>query len=100
MTTAAVELIGAVCKRLSWSQYLYYVKHFVHILQTGLTEQKLAVRYTLCAIVCLCRLLNIFLFKTSMLCCCSLLVTVLEAFHFDHQTLSKEVEAAKNRMTG
>ncbi|KAA0720706.1 Small subunit processome component 20 -like protein [Triplophysa tibetana] len=72
MTTAAVELIGAVCKRLSWSQYLYYVKHFVHILQMGLTEQKLAV---------------------------SLLVTVLEAFHFDHQTLTKEVEAAKNRTT-
>ncbi|KAI7792184.1 putative small subunit processome component 20-like protein [Triplophysa rosa] len=72
MTTAAVELIGAVCKRLSWSQYLYYVKQFVHILQMGLTEQKLAV---------------------------SLLVTVLEAFHFDHHTLSKEVDAAKNRTT-
>lgn len=27
----------------------------------------------------------------------SLLVTVLESFHFDHQTLSREMEAAKAR---
>ncbi|XP_051974584.1 small subunit processome component 20 homolog [Xyrauchen texanus] len=72
MTTAAVDLIGAVCKRLTWSKYLFYLKHFVHVLQTGLAEQKLAV---------------------------SLLVTVLEAFHFDHETLSKEIEAAKARKT-
>lgn len=72
MTTATVELIGAVCRRLTWSKYLFYLKHFVHVLHTGITEQKLAV---------------------------SLLVTVLEAFHFDYKTLSKEIEAAKNRKT-
>lgn len=44
MTTAAVEVIGAVCKRLTWSKYLYYLKHFIHVLQTGIVEQKLAVR--------------------------------------------------------
>ncbi|XP_075932289.1 small subunit processome component 20 homolog [Anarhichas minor] len=70
MILASVEIVGAVCRRLTWSKYLYYLKHFVHILQTGQTEQKLAV---------------------------SLLVTVLEAFHFDHQTLSREMEAAKAR---
>ncbi|XP_036433359.1 small subunit processome component 20 homolog [Colossoma macropomum] len=70
MTSAAVEVVGAVCKRLTWSKYLYYLKHFIHVLHVGLAEQKLAV---------------------------SLLVTVLEAFHFDHETLSKEVEAAKNK---
>uniref|UniRef100_A0A4W4DWA7 UTP20 small subunit processome component n=1 Tax=Electrophorus electricus TaxID=8005 RepID=A0A4W4DWA7_ELEEL len=70
MTTAAVEVIGAVCRRLTWSKYLYYLKHFIHVLQMGLAEQKLAV---------------------------SLLVTILEAFHFDHETLSKEIEASKNK---
>ncbi|XP_032444903.1 small subunit processome component 20 homolog isoform X2 [Xiphophorus hellerii] len=70
MTSASVEVVGAVCRKLTWSKYLYYLKHFVHILQTGQAEQKLAV---------------------------SLLVTVLEAFHFDHQTLSREMEAARAR---
>ncbi|XP_017158268.1 small subunit processome component 20 homolog isoform X1 [Poecilia reticulata] len=70
MTTASVEVVGAVCRKLTWSKYLYYLKHFVHILQTSQAEQKLAV---------------------------SLLVTVLEAFHFDHQTLSREMEAARAR---
>uniref|UniRef100_A0A3Q1ECN8 UTP20 small subunit processome component n=1 Tax=Acanthochromis polyacanthus TaxID=80966 RepID=A0A3Q1ECN8_9TELE len=70
MTSASVEVVGAVCRRLTWSKYLYYLKHFIHILQTSQADQKLAV---------------------------SLLVTVLEAFHFDHQTLSKEIEAAKAR---
>ncbi|XP_071357681.1 small subunit processome component 20 homolog isoform X2 [Trachinotus anak] len=73
MTSASVEVVGAVCRRLTWSKYLYYLKHFVHILQTAQAEQKLAV---------------------------SLLVTVLEAFHFDHQTLSREMEAAKTREAG
>ncbi|XP_016370276.1 small subunit processome component 20 homolog [Sinocyclocheilus rhinocerous] len=72
MTTAAVEVIGAVCRRLTWSKYLFYLKHFVHVLQTGIAEQKLAV---------------------------SLLLTVLDAFHFDHETLSKEIEVAKNKKT-
>lgn len=45
MRTAAVEVVGAVCRRLTWSRYLYYLKHFVHILQTSQTEQKLAVRW-------------------------------------------------------
>ncbi|XP_007577486.1 small subunit processome component 20 homolog [Poecilia formosa] len=70
MMTASVEVVGAVCRKLTWSKYLYYLKHFVHILQTAQAEQKLAV---------------------------SLLVTVLEAFHFDHQTLSREMEAARAR---
>ncbi|XP_069012709.1 small subunit processome component 20 homolog [Embiotoca jacksoni] len=70
MTSASVEVVGAVCRRLTWSKYLYYLKHFIHILQTAQAEQKLAV---------------------------SLLVTVLDAFHFDHQTLSREMEAAKAR---
>uniref|UniRef100_A0A3B3Y953 Uncharacterized protein n=1 Tax=Poecilia mexicana TaxID=48701 RepID=A0A3B3Y953_9TELE len=69
MMTASVEVVGAVCRKLTWSKYLYYLKHFVHILQTAQAEQKLAV----------------------------LLVTVLEAFHFDHQTLSREMEAARAR---
>ncbi|XP_040885804.1 small subunit processome component 20 homolog [Toxotes jaculatrix] len=73
MTSASVEVVGAVCRRLTWSKYLYYLKHFIHILQTAQAEQKLAV---------------------------SLLVTVLEAFHFDHQTLSREMEAAKAREAG
>ncbi|KAM4569832.1 small subunit processome component 20 homolog [Odontesthes bonariensis] len=70
MTSASVEVVGAVCRRLTWSKYLYHLKHCIHILQTGQAEQKLAV---------------------------SLLITVLEAFHFDHQTLSREIEAAKAR---
>ncbi|XP_041833171.1 small subunit processome component 20 homolog [Melanotaenia boesemani] len=73
MISASVDLVGAVCRRLTWSKYLYYLKHFIHILQTAQAEQKLAV---------------------------SLLVTVLEAFHFDHQTLSREMEAAKAREAG
>uniref|UniRef100_A0A3Q2YK22 UTP20 small subunit processome component n=1 Tax=Hippocampus comes TaxID=109280 RepID=A0A3Q2YK22_HIPCM len=60
MTTACVDIVAAVCRRLTWSKYLYYLKHFVHVLQTSQVEQKLAV---------------------------SLLVKVLEAFHFDHETL-------------
>lgn len=70
MITASVEVVGAVCRRLTWSKYLYYLKHFIHVLQTSQVEQKLAV---------------------------SLLLTVLDAFHFDHQTLSREMEAAKAR---
>ncbi|KAK5849173.1 hypothetical protein PBY51_008835 [Eleginops maclovinus] len=70
MISASVEVVGAVCRRLTWSKYLYYLKHFIHILQTSQAEQKLAV---------------------------SLLITVLDAFHFDHQTLSREMEAAKAR---
>nr|XP_057934713.1 small subunit processome component 20 homolog [Doryrhamphus excisus] len=70
MTSASVEVVGAVCRRLTWSKYLSCLKNFIHILQTSQVEQKLAV---------------------------SLLVTVLDAFHFDHETLSKEMEAAKAR---
>uniref|UniRef100_A0A1A8FK18 UTP20, small subunit (SSU) processome component, homolog n=1 Tax=Nothobranchius korthausae TaxID=1143690 RepID=A0A1A8FK18_9TELE len=73
MMSASVEVVGAVCRRLTWSKYLYYLKHFIHILQTSQAEQKLAV---------------------------SLLITVLESFHFDHQTLSREMEAAKAREAG
>ncbi|KAG9345665.1 hypothetical protein JZ751_008809 [Albula glossodonta] len=70
MTSASVEVIGSVCKCLTWSRYLYYLKHFVHVLQTGQADPKLAV---------------------------SLLVTVLDAFHFDRETLGRELEAMKDR---
>ncbi|KAG7320342.1 hypothetical protein KOW79_016195 [Hemibagrus wyckioides] len=70
MTSAAIDVIGAVCKRLTWSKYLYYLKYFIHVLQTGIVEQKLAV---------------------------SLLLIILEAFHFDRESLSKEIDAAKNK---
>ncbi|XP_030197933.1 small subunit processome component 20 homolog isoform X1 [Gadus morhua] len=70
MTSAGTEMVAAVCSKLTWSKYLYYLRQFIHVLQTGGSEQKLAV---------------------------SLLVTVLEAFHFEHKTLTKEMEAAKAR---
>ncbi|KAF7667571.1 hypothetical protein LDENG_00057170 [Lucifuga dentata] len=73
MISASVEVVGAVCQKLTWSKYFYYLRHFIHILQMAQIEQKLAV---------------------------SLLVTVLEAFRFDHQTLSREMEAAKAREGG
>ncbi|XP_069485978.1 small subunit processome component 20 homolog [Ambystoma mexicanum] len=66
MISASVEIVGAVCRNLSWSAYMYHLKHFIHVLQTGQINQKLGV---------------------------SLLVTVLEAFHFDHETLEKQLEA-------
>ncbi|XP_028601568.2 small subunit processome component 20 homolog isoform X2 [Podarcis muralis] len=65
MITASVEMVGAVCRHLSWSAYLYHLKHFIHILQTGQINQKLGV---------------------------SVLVMVLEAFHFDYETLEKQLE--------
>ncbi|KAM4748821.1 small subunit processome component 20 homolog [Rhinophrynus dorsalis] len=69
MVTASVEMVGSVCKHLSWSAYMYHLKHFIHVLQTGQINQKLGV---------------------------SLLVTVLDAFHFDHNTLEKHLQAAEN----
>uniref|UniRef100_A0A2K6K485 UTP20 small subunit processome component n=1 Tax=Rhinopithecus bieti TaxID=61621 RepID=A0A2K6K485_RHIBE len=69
ITIAATEVIGAVCKHLSWSAYMYYLKHFIHVLQTGQINQKLGV---------------------------SLLVIVLEAFHFDHKTLEEQMEKIEN----
>ncbi|XP_008062889.1 small subunit processome component 20 homolog [Carlito syrichta] len=61
---AATEVVGAICRHLSWSAYVYYLKHFIHVLQTGQINQKLGV---------------------------SLLVIVLEAFHFDHKTLEEQM---------
>lgn len=69
ITIAATEIIGAICKHLSWSAYMYYLKHFIHVLQTGQINQKLGV---------------------------SLLVIVLEAFHFDHKTLEEQMEKIEN----
>ncbi|XP_077628408.1 small subunit processome component 20 homolog isoform X2 [Crocuta crocuta] len=69
ITIAATELIGAICKHLSWSAYIYYLKHFIHVLQTGQINQKLGV---------------------------SLLVIVLEAFHFDHKTLEEQMRKIQN----
>uniref|UniRef100_A0A667ZW64 UTP20 small subunit processome component n=1 Tax=Myripristis murdjan TaxID=586833 RepID=A0A667ZW64_9TELE len=43
MISASVEVVGAVCRRLTWSKYLYYLRHFIHVLQTAQAEQKLAV---------------------------------------------------------
>ncbi|PNJ83230.1 UTP20 isoform 2 [Pongo abelii] len=70
MTIAATEIIGAICKHLSWSAYIYYLKHFIHVLQTGQINQKLGV---------------------------SLLVIVLEAFHFDHKTLEEQMGKIENK---
>ncbi|XP_033283525.2 small subunit processome component 20 homolog [Orcinus orca] len=64
ITIAATEVIGAICKHLSWSAYIYYLKHFIRVLQAGQINQKLGV---------------------------SLLVIVLEAFHFDHKTLEEQM---------
>ncbi|XP_072511808.1 small subunit processome component 20 homolog [Notamacropus eugenii] len=69
ITTASMELIGAICRNLSWPGYMYYLKYFIHVLHTGQINQKLGV---------------------------SLLVTVLEAFHFDHETLEKQMEKIQN----
>ncbi|KAF3814531.1 hypothetical protein GH733_017689 [Mirounga leonina] len=69
ITIAATEVIGAICRHLSWSAYIYYLKHFIHVLQTGQINQKLGV---------------------------SLLVIVLEAFHFDHKTLEEQVRKIQN----
>ncbi|KAM5255099.1 small subunit processome component 20 homolog isoform 2-T2 [Hipposideros larvatus] len=69
ITIAATEIIGAICRHLSWSAYVYYLKHFIHVLQTGQINQKLGV---------------------------SLLVTVLEAFHFDHKTLEEQMRKIQN----
>uniref|UniRef100_A0A8C4VGI6 UTP20 small subunit processome component n=1 Tax=Gopherus evgoodei TaxID=1825980 RepID=A0A8C4VGI6_9SAUR len=69
MITASVEVIGAVCRRLSWSAYMYHLRHFIYVLQTGQINQKLGV---------------------------SLLVTVLEAFHFDHETFEKQLKTFQN----
>ncbi|KAG8439453.1 hypothetical protein GDO86_005604 [Hymenochirus boettgeri] len=68
MVMASVEMVGAVCKHLSWSAYMYHLKNFIHVLQTGQIEQKLGVR---------------------------VLVTVLDGFHFDHKTLEKHLQAAE-----
>uniref|UniRef100_A0A8C0YXR7 UTP20 small subunit processome component n=1 Tax=Canis lupus familiaris TaxID=9615 RepID=A0A8C0YXR7_CANLF len=69
ITIAATEVIGAICRHLSWSAYVYYLKHFIHVLQTGQINQKLGV---------------------------SLLVIVLEAFHFDHRTLEEQMRKIQN----
>uniref|UniRef100_A0A663MTT8 UTP20 small subunit processome component n=1 Tax=Athene cunicularia TaxID=194338 RepID=A0A663MTT8_ATHCN len=71
MVTASVEVVGAVCRHLSWSSYLYHLKHFIHVLQTGQISPKLGV---------------------------SLLETVLEAFHFDHETLEKQLLTIDNQV--
>ncbi|XP_006888591.1 PREDICTED: small subunit processome component 20 homolog [Elephantulus edwardii] len=69
ITIAATEVIGAICKHLSWPAYIYYLKHFIHVLFTGQINQKLGV---------------------------SLLVIVLEAFHFDHKTLEEQMGKVQN----
>ncbi|XP_054430613.1 small subunit processome component 20 homolog [Pteronotus mesoamericanus] len=69
ITIAATEIIGAICRLLPWSAYLYYLKHFIHVLQAGQISQKLGV---------------------------SLLVIVLEAFHFDHRTLEGQMRRIQN----
>ncbi|XP_069760571.1 small subunit processome component 20 homolog isoform X2 [Narcine bancroftii] len=68
MISASVELVGAACNHLSWSPYTYQLKRYIHVLQTGEIAQKLAV---------------------------SLLLSVLEAFHFDPESLRKKFEAVQ-----
>ncbi|XP_075712813.1 small subunit processome component 20 homolog [Rhinoderma darwinii] len=70
MVNASVEMIGSVCKNLSWSAYMYYLKHFIHVLHMGQINQKLGV---------------------------SLLVTVLDAFHFDYITMEKQLHIAETK---
>uniref|UniRef100_A0A8C2Y8I8 UTP20 small subunit processome component n=1 Tax=Coturnix japonica TaxID=93934 RepID=A0A8C2Y8I8_COTJA len=70
MVAASVEVIGAICQHLSWSAYLYHLRHFIHVLQTGQISPKLGV---------------------------SLLETVLEAFHFDYETLEKQLVTTENQ---
>ncbi|KAM4037263.1 small subunit processome component 20 homolog isoform 2-T2 [Anomaloglossus baeobatrachus] len=70
MVNASVEMIGSICKNLSWSAYMFYLKHFIHVLQTGQVNQKLGVR---------------------------LLITVLDAFHFDYVTMEKQIQAAATK---
>ncbi|KAG8578422.1 hypothetical protein GDO81_010484 [Engystomops pustulosus] len=70
MLSASVEMIGSVCKCVSWSSYTYYLKHYIHVLQAGKIDQKLGV---------------------------SLLVTVLDAFHFDRETLQKHLQTADTK---
>uniref|UniRef100_A0A250Y8E9 Small subunit processome component 20 n=1 Tax=Castor canadensis TaxID=51338 RepID=A0A250Y8E9_CASCN len=69
ITIAATEVIGAICRHLSWPAYVYYLKHFIHVLQTGQINQKLGV---------------------------SLLVIVLDAFHFDHRALEGQMGHVQN----
>ncbi|KAL1774813.1 small subunit processome component 20-like [Sigmodon hispidus] len=69
ITIAAIELIGAICRHLKWSAYVYYLKHFIQVLQKGQINQKLGV---------------------------SLLVTVLEAFHFDYQIHEEQMGNVKD----
>uniref|UniRef100_A0A8C2VK88 UTP20 small subunit processome component n=1 Tax=Chinchilla lanigera TaxID=34839 RepID=A0A8C2VK88_CHILA len=69
ITVAAVEAIGAACRHLAWPAYIYYLKHFIHVLQAGQVHHKLGV---------------------------NLLVTVLEAFHFDHKTLEEQMGKIQN----
>ncbi|XP_043943711.1 small subunit processome component 20 homolog [Protopterus annectens] len=70
MITASVEVVGAACRHLCWSAYLFHLRYFLHVLQTSQMNQKLAV---------------------------SLLVTVLDNFHFDRETLRKELEAVEGK---
>lgn len=70
MVNASVEMIGSICKHLSWSSYMYHLKHFIRVLQIGKVNQKLGV---------------------------SLLITVLDAFHFDNSTMEKQLQAAETK---
>jgi len=97
MTSASVEVVGAVCRRLTWSKYLYHLKHCIHILQTAQAEQKLAVRLFFLSFKALTDCSWVSLLTFPLLPCSSLLITVLDAFHFDHQTLTREMDAAKAR---
>ncbi|XP_038612128.1 small subunit processome component 20 homolog [Tachyglossus aculeatus] len=67
---ASTEVVGAVCSQMSWAAYMYHLKYFIHVLQMGRINQKLGV---------------------------SVLVTVLEAFHFDRETLEKQMEQIQNK---
>ncbi|KAK3603374.1 hypothetical protein CHS0354_025985 [Potamilus streckersoni] len=53
---AAVEAMGAICRQLKWHNYLQQLKHYLQVLAKSLDTQKLTVR---------------------------LIVTILDAFHFD-----------------
>uniref|UniRef100_A0A4W3JBA5 UTP20 small subunit processome component n=1 Tax=Callorhinchus milii TaxID=7868 RepID=A0A4W3JBA5_CALMI len=48
MTTSSVEIVGAICKHLTWSPYIYYLKYYIHVLHTGQINQKLSFLFAHC----------------------------------------------------
>uniref|UniRef100_A0A8C4WNT3 Small subunit processome component 20 homolog n=1 Tax=Eptatretus burgeri TaxID=7764 RepID=A0A8C4WNT3_EPTBU len=65
LVNAGIELLRAICRQLPWKQYLPILRRYQH----GLHNKKISLRLSI-----------------------RLLVAVLDAFHFDHETLLREEE--------